>query len=99
MRYGDLVEYDLRESHGGNVEQSYVIGEMTYSDDRSHVLLACPKYPHGMPIHSGHCNILSSGHEAICAPLRAAYLKDWPNALKAVDCGMNANQPIIPDQK
>lgn len=86
MKYGDFVEYDLRESHGGDIEQSYVIGEMKYSDDWSHVLLACPKYRAGMPIHSGHCKVLSSGHEAICEPLRGAYLKAWPKALKPL-CG------------
>jgi hypothetical protein len=82
MKFGDLVEYDLRASHGGKIERAYVLGEMFYSDDGSHVLLGNPGQL-GMPIHSGHCKVISSGHETICAPLRKEYERRWPDGLKS----------------
>lgn len=85
MKFGDLVEYDLRESHGGEIERSYVLGEMSYSvtdeDGPSHVLLGCDKYD-GMPIHTVHCKVISSGHEKECLPWRERYLTQWPTGLK-----------------
>lgn len=79
--YGDLIEYDLRASHGGKVERAYVIGEMSYSENGSHVLVANPGQL-GMPIHTAHCKRIAGGLEDIAAPIRAAYLKQWPNALR-----------------
>lgn len=61
MKIGDLVEYDLRASHGGDLGQAYVIGHMAYAKDGSVVLLADEKGV-GMPINVAHCKVLSTGH-------------------------------------
>lgn len=81
MKFGDLVEYDLRASHGGKIERAYVLGEMGYSEAGSHLLLGNPGVL-GMPIHSGHCKLISGGHETVCESLRAEYERQWPDALK-----------------
>lgn len=78
MRYGDLVEYQWG---AWPAERAYVFGEMSYSENGSHVIVANPGQI-GMPLSSGHCRLISSGHETICDPIRAQYLERWPNALK-----------------
>lgn len=67
LRFGDYVTYDLRASHGGEIEGDYVLGFMDYSHlgkqyktDRNVVLLGGPKHI-GMPINVGHCAIVSRG--------------------------------------
>lgn len=81
MKFGDLVEYDLRASHGGNLERAYVLGEMSYSKNGDVILLSDQGLV-GMPINRRHCRLISGGHETICASLRAEYEHKWPSGLK-----------------
>ena len=83
-KFGDLIEYDLRASHGGKIEQAYVLVEMHYSEEGSHVLVGTEEFQ-GMPIHSGHCKVISRGHESICEPLRERYLAQFPDGLKPTE--------------
>ena len=78
--FGDRVHYFIP-GHGSPGGYSYVAGEMSYSDEGSHVLLVTEKEV-GMPIHSGHCTVVSRGHDAAGQPLRDRYLERWPEALK-----------------
>jgi len=80
MRFGDLVEYDLTASHGGQIEQATVIGEPGYSDGTV-VMLATEKAI-GMPINVRHCRVIASGNESPAEELRARYAKKFPGALK-----------------
>lgn len=88
MKFGDLVEYDLHVSRGGNIERAYVLGEMIYSSEivdgariPTHVLLGNPCQL-SMPINSSHCRVISSGHESVAQPLREQYLTRFPGRLK-----------------
>lgn len=77
-KFGDYVSYDLRRSHGGDIEYSYVIGEPSYSENGSHLMLATEKYI-GMPINTGHCRVVSSGHEELCQRLSDRWHKRFPD--------------------
>jgi hypothetical protein len=87
LRFGDYVTYDLRASHGGEIEGDYVLGFMDYSHlgkqyktDRNVVLLGGPKHI-GMPINIGHCTIVSRGHDAECMEWRKRYEDRFPGKL------------------
>lgn len=72
FKFGDLVRYDLRASHGGDVEEAFVIGEPFYSENGSHIVLA-DHLEVGMPINAGHCTLVSAGHTDQCQ----AFLDRW----------------------
>ncbi len=78
IKFGDLVNYDLRRSHGGNIERAYVIGEPPYSNGGSHLMLA-DEAAVGMPINADHCALISSGHTEICARLLDRWNARFPD--------------------
>ena len=77
-KFGDYVSYDLRRSHGGDIEYAYVIGEPSYSENGSHLMLADEKFI-GMPINEGNCLVVSSGHDELCQRLSDKWHKRFPD--------------------
>lgn len=77
--FGDRVYWSLGPSSAG---YAFVAGEMRYSEKGSHVLLV-EDGKIGMPIHAGHCQLASRGHDDEVRPMRDKYLKMFPDGLKA----------------
>lgn len=78
--FGDQVYYFIG-GRGGSAGLAYVAGVMSYSDRGSHVLLV-NENEIGMPIHAGHCQVSSRGHDEVVRPMRDRYVRRWPAALK-----------------
>lgn len=80
MKFGDIVEYDLTASHGGQIEQASIIGEPHYSD--GDVVMLATENCIGMPINVGHCKVIATGNESHAEELRARYVSKHPGFLK-----------------
>lgn len=79
MKFADLVEVDLRASHGGKRERLYVVGAMAYSAD---VLLVASDATVGMPVNKGNCELISEGHNERARYYRKRYMKRYPQSLR-----------------
>lgn len=79
---GDKVAVDLRASHGGGVDELFVIGEMKYSTEHGRVWLLATETAIGMPVGAHALTVVSSGHSADCRRWRDRYESRYPGCMK-----------------
>jgi hypothetical protein len=79
LNFGDLVDCDLRASHGGDITRAYIIGFTTYGPDT--VAVIADGEWHGMAVNVGHLTRVSAGHDGKARKLRNRYDGLYPGFL------------------
>jgi hypothetical protein len=77
FRFGDLVQCDLRSSHGGDVTTHIIAGTMAYADD---VFLLATEQWVGMPCHASHLKLVERGLLVEAKAYHDRYRQMFPTA-------------------
>lgn len=83
MKFGDVVEYDLRASHGGAIETAVCIGVPRYSRGYDDVLHLATGNHIGMPINACYCTAVGSD-VAAAERYRQRWVAKFPDFLAPV---------------
>jgi hypothetical protein len=78
MDIGDKVLCDLRDSHGGSIEEYIVCGTMKYSND---VVLLCSEEGVGMPCGVHALTKTGTTDKKLAHKYRERYFDRFPNML------------------